>query len=262
MQKTKLKKSIKTGDVFQLGKHLLLCGDALDTKLINKFLSGYKIVSTICDIPYGISYVESKQNFKQSLGCKNEKVITNDQNQSEEEYKEFNKKWLENVKPYLANKNSVYIFNSDRMIFPLREAMIEVGHKFSQLLIWIKNHSVIGRLDYLPQHELIAYGWYGTHKFKRSKDKSVIFYPKPNKSKLHPTMKPVGLLRQLILNSTDVGDVICDLFGGSGSLIIAAEQTQRKCLMIEIDPEYCQTIIDRFEKFTGIKAERLKKLKI
>lgn len=255
MPTKKLKKSIKYGDTFQIGNHALCCGDATDTKLVNQFLKGQKIKSVITDIPYGVSYVESKAGFKQKLACP--KVIANDQQQTEQEYVEFTKKWLENVKPLLAKKNSVYIFNSDRMIFALRQAMVESGYKFCQLLIWLKNASVVGRLDYLPQHELIAYGWFGTHEFKKSKDKSVLVCPKPSKSKLHPTMKPISLLRRLILNSTDIGDTVFDCFGGSGSLVCAAEQTKRKCLMIELDPQYCQTIIDRFKRLTGIEAEKI-----
>jgi len=135
--------------------------------------------------------------------------------------------------------------------------MRQAGVRFTQILIWIKNHAVIGRMDYLPQHEFIAYGWFGTHKFHKSKDKSILFYPKPNKSKLHPTMKPVGLLRRLILNSTKVGDAVYDPFGGSGSTLIACEQTKRRCLTIEVDPKYCQTIIDRFNKLTGKEVKRL-----
>jgi DNA modification methylase len=106
-------------------------------------------------------------------------------------------------------------------------------------------------------HELIAYGWHGTHQFHKSKDKSVLFYPKPNKSSLHPTTKPVPLLRHLILNSSKIGDTVYDCFGGSGSTLIAAEQTRRRCLMIELDPDYCQTIITRFEKLTGHRAKKL-----
>ena len=112
-------------------------------------------------------------------------------------------------------------------------------------------------MDYLPQHELIAYGWFGTHSFERSKDKSVLMYPKPSKSLLHPTMKPIPLLRGLILNSTKLNGIVYDPFGGSGSTLIACEQTKRTCFMVELDPEYCQTIIDQFEKLTGIKAKRL-----
>lgn len=238
-----------------MGETLLLCGDATDTKLINKFLKDREIKSMIVDVPYGCAYVESKANFRQELACP--KVIANDQRQSEEKYIEFTKKWLENTKPFLTKKNSIYVFNSDLMIFALRQAIIESGCKFSQLLIWLKNAPVVGRLDYLPQHELIAYGWYGAHKFRKSKDKSLLWCPKPIKSKLHPTMKPVSLLRRLILNSTEIGDTVYDCFAGSGSLAIAAHQTKRKCLMIELDRDYCQTIIDRFKKATGIEAKKI-----
>ena len=115
----------------------------------------------------------------------------------------------------------------------------------------------MGRLDYLPQHELIAYGWAGTHEFRKAKDRSVLFHPKPTRSPLHPTMKPVGLLRRLVLNSSDVGGVVYDPFGGSGSVLIACEQTKRRCLTVELDPEYCRTIIARWERLTGGKAERI-----
>jgi DNA modification methylase len=143
------------------------------------------------------------------------------------------------------------------MIFALKNSLDELKIKLAQLLIWIKNHAVVGRLDYLPQHELIAYGWYGRHKFVRSKDKSVLFYPKPSKSKLHPTMKPIRLLRKLILNSSKINDLVYDPFLGSGSTMIACEQTKRRCFGIELSPEYCQVIINRFEKLTGIKAVKI-----
>jgi len=247
--------TVKIGDIFSLGDHLLACGDVNDKDLLKKLIGDSKINSVITDIPYGVSYVESKSGFKQKLGC--EKIIANDHIQTDKEYTDFNLKWLENIKPYLAKKNSVYIFNSDRMIFALREAMVKAGYKFGQLLIWVKSHAVIGRLDYLPQHELIAYGWYGTHEFRRSKDKSVLFHPKPNKSKLHSTMKPIGLLRNLILNSTKIGDTVFDGFGGSGSCTIACEHTKRRCLMCELDEGHCATIIARWEKLTGLEAKKI-----
>ncbi len=256
MQTKKPKNSINHGDLFELGSHRLIQGDCRDKEIIKKLIGKEKVNQINCDIPYGIGYVESKSSFKQKLACN--KIIANDQQQSEEDYKRFNKEWLEMIKPYLSPANSCYIFNSDRMIFALRDAMIESGFKFSQLLVWIKNNSVVGRLDYLPRHELIAYGWYGKHKFRKSKDKSILYYPKPNKSKLHPTMKPVGLLRELILNSSNIGDSVFDGFAGSGSVAIACEQTKRKAYMVEIEPEYCQTIINRWEKLSGLKARKIK----
>jgi len=247
---------IKMNTVYKLGEHLLANGDINDKQLLKRSIGKRKISCVLVDPPYGINVVKSKISFGHELSYSKE--IINDQVRSEEEYKSFSKEWLENIKPYLANSNSVYIFNSDKMIFSLRQAMIETGYKFSQLLIWIKSQAVIGRLDYQPMHELIAYGWYGKHKFQRSKDKSVLFYPKPKESRLHSTMKPVGLLRNIILNSTRVNDYIFDGFGGSGSTLIACEHLKRKCLMVELDSEHCLTIIKRWEKLTGLKAQKVK----
>lgn len=241
---------IKHGDIIQLGKHRLLFGDSRDPEKIKELIGADKVNLMLLDPPYGISYVSSKAGFSQSLG--KPKDIANDQLQSEEEYIKFTEDWLKVILPYLDRKNSIYIFNSDKMIFALRQAMKNVGIYFSQLLIWVKSNAVIGRLDYLPMNELIAYGWFGTHSFKKSKDKSILFCPKPSKSKLHPTIKPLSLLRRLILNSTNIGDVVYDGFGGSGSTLIAAEMTGRRCLMVETDNEYCQTIINRYYRLKNI----------
>ncbi len=247
MPTQKPKRSIKPGEIIDLGEHRLLCGDAKDEINIKRLIGKYKINLILSDPPYGVDYVKSKAGFKQNIA--KAKEIQNDQTQSESDYVKFTEEWLKLVLPHLEKKNSIYIFNSDKMLFALREAMKKVNVYFSQLIIWVKSNSVIGRLDYLPQHELIAYGWHGTHDFVKSKDKSILYSPKPNRSKLHPTTKPVSLLRRLILNSTKIGDVVYDPFGGSGSTLIACEQTKRKCLMIEIDLEYCQTIIDRYYKY-------------
>jgi site-specific DNA-methyltransferase (adenine-specific) len=140
------------------------------------------------------------------------------------------------------------------MICALREGMKAAGLYYSQLIIWIKNSIVLGRKDYNPQHELIAYGWFGTHKFERGKAKSVLFCPKPVKAKLHPTMKPVELLRKLIANSTKTGEWVYDPFLGSGSTLIACEHLKRRCLGIELDEGYVKTAVARWEKLTGFTA--------
>lgn len=242
--------SINKGDIIALGEHLLLCGDSIDKEEVKKILRDKKVSLILSDPPYGVAYVESKKGLNNASNIHQE--ITNDQIQSDKTYQSFTQNWLEVVKPFLAPKNSFYIFNSDKMLFALKNGLDESNFKFCQLLIWIKNHSVIGRLDYLPQHELIAYGWYGSHKFFKSKDKSVLFFSKPQKSKLHPTMKPISLLRHLILNSTQIGDYVYDPFGGSGSTLIACEQTKRKCLMVELDPKYCQVIINRYQRINKL----------
>ena len=244
---------IKSGDLFKLGDHYLICGNAEDSQIVRRVCSDHRITLVLTDPPYGVEYVEGKKGFST---LRKGKVIANDHEQSDEEYRRFTKAWLSAITSYLHTKNAVYIFNSDKMLFALREGMKEAGFKYAQLLIWIKNHAVMGRMDYLPQHELIAYGWYGTHIFRKAKDKSIIFCPKPNKSILHPTMKPISLLRRLILNSTEINNYVYDPFGGSGSTLIACHQTHRRCLMIELDPEYCQVIIKRWEKLTGLLVQK------
>ncbi len=254
IQTAKPLKSVKYGAIFQLGNHTLGCGDARDEKVVRQVIGNQAVKVILSDPPYGVQYVENKRDFLQISA---DKQIVNDDITDETTYEKFTKEWLEKVTPYLQKKNSCYIFNSDQMLFSLREGMQDAGLHFSQLLIWIKNHSIVGRKDYLPQHELIAFGWFGTHEFYKAKDKSILLYPKPNKSILHPTMKPVGLLQRLIFNSSKIGDIVYDPFLGSGSTLIACEFTKRICIGIELDPEYCQVIINRFEKVTGVKAIRI-----
>lgn len=245
---------IQKNDIYQLGSHYLACGDCLDPTIVERLTGERRVSLILTDPPYGVGYVENKASFNMP---KKNKVIANDQLRTDVEYGDFMAGWLNLIKPHLADKNSYYLFNSDKMLFAMREGIQLAGFKFAQLLIWIKNHAVMGRLNYLPQHELIAYGWYGTHSFFKSQDKSVLYYPKPQKSPLHPTMKPVGLLRNLILNSSKIDDWVYDPFLGSGSTLIACEQTRRRCLGIELDPEYCQVIIDRYKKVTRKEAIKL-----
>lgn len=250
--------NIHPGDIFHLGNHILACGKAEDSRLLKRVLTTRKISLVVTDPPYACNYVDSKQGFAQLA---NTTTIVNDQLKTEEEYIQFTRSWIKAVKPHLSIPNTIYVFNTDKMAFSVKQALEQEKGKFSQLLIWAKNHSVIGRLDYNPQHELIIYGWIGKHKFYKSKDKSLLCFPKPNKSRLHPTMKPIPLLRHLILNSSQLGEIVWDGFGGSGSTLIACQQTRRVCVMTELSPEYCQTIIKRFqtlfpdEKVTKVATE-------
>lgn len=248
----KQKRLIKKGDIIRLGAHTIACGDCRDKTFVSKVIGKNKIALVNIDPPYGVALVESASGFKTPL--KN-KIIKSDHLQSDEEYRSFTREWVSAIKPHLAPKNTFYIFNSDKMIFALRDAMLEEGLKFAQLLIWLKTSAVVGRLDYAPQHELIAYGWFGTHSFKKPKDKSVLVCPKPNRSPHHPSTKPVNLIRRLILNSTALGEIVYDGFLGSGTCLLACEQAKRVCIGIEIDEEYCQTVVDRWEKLTSKTAE-------
>lgn len=245
------KKLIKPGDIFAVGEHRLACGDCLDPQLVLKLIQDDKIKLVLTDMPYAVGLVESKAGFSKG---QIHKPIANDHFQTNPEYRKFTGDFLKAVKPYLAKKNAAYLFNGDKMLRPFLDGIDDAGFHFAQLLIWLKSQAVIGRLDYLPQHELIAYCWAGTHEFLKSKDKSLLLCPKPAKSELHPSMKPVSLLRTLILNSTRIGDILYDCFAGSGSTGIAAEQTKRKCFMIELEPHYCEVILERFEKTFGTKA--------
>jgi DNA modification methylase len=254
LQKERQKGSPKPGVIWQLGDHRLAFGDCRDKDLLNRLIGDERINLVCCDVPYAVDVAASKRGFNALL---KDKDIKNDHLQSDGEYRKFTDEWLNTIAPFLARKNSAYIFNADKMVWSLREGMIDAGFKIAQLLIWIKSQAVIGRLDYAPQHELILYGWRGTHTFRRSKDKSVLFYPRPSKSKLHPTTKPIGLIRRLILNSSEIGGAVYDGFLGSGTALLACEQTKRKCFAVEIDYEYCLTAIGQWERLTGKKAKRL-----
>ncbi len=251
-----MKYSIQQGDIWSVGGHVIGCGSSLDSAFVNRVIGERKIRAIVTDPPYGVAYVEGKKDIS-TLGVDNEKAIIGDQLQTEEEYADFTKSWLGPAIPHLDDYNACYIFNSDLMYFALRQGMKDAGFHYSQMLVWIKNQIVMGRKDYLPMFELVAYGWFGKHKMERSKAKNVIFHPKPQKSKLHPTQKPVGLLRKLIPNSTKVDEHVYDPFLGSGSTAVACEHLGRKCVGIEIDPGHAATAIVRMEKVTGKKAEKI-----
>ncbi|HMP67247.1 MAG TPA: site-specific DNA-methyltransferase [Candidatus Paceibacterota bacterium] len=248
-QKTKL--SSLTNTIWQVGSHRLACGSADDPELIRKLCGHEKIRSVICDVPYGINYTESKEGFS-DITVK--KAIANDNITDEDDYTLFNEKWLSIILPYLTRENSIYVFNCDKMIFALRKSFDLLKIRFCQLLIWVKNQPVIGRLRYLPQHELILYGWYGKQRFVRGKDKSVLFYPRPSKSSFHATQKPIALIKNLVRNSTRVGEIVFDGFLGSGTTALACEETRRICYGCEIDTEHFQNILKRFEMRYGIQA--------
>lgn len=246
---------ISNGDIYQIGNHIIGYGDSTDRFFVDTVVGEHKIRAVIVDPPYGVAYVENKKDIAK-LGVKNAKAIVGDQIQTEYEYVQFTKKWIGCILPHLDRYNTFHIFNSDTMFLALRTGMQMAGVHFSQMLIWLKNQPVMGMKDYLSQFEVIAYGWYGKHKMERSKAKSVLYYPKPSKSKLHPTQKPVGLMRKIVPNVTCIGDYVYDGFLGSGTTAIACEHLGRKCIGIELDPEYVETCITRLEKLT--KQTRVK----
>lgn len=250
------KLNISEWDIFLLRDHLLYCWDSRNPDIWKRILrDGQKIQLLLSDPPYAINYVASKKWFTDTT--EQFEDIAQDGIQSDREYSQFTRDWIAPMLPYFAEKNASYIFNADKMIFALREWMLQAGMRFTQLLVWIKDSAIIGRLDYLPQHELIAYGWYGKHAFYGGKAKSILLFARVRKNTIHPTMKPIPLLRELILNSSKRGDTVYDPFGGSGSTLIASEQTGRKCVTVEINPVYCRAIIERWQEYTGKIAEKI-----
>lgn len=245
--------------LWRLGRHRLILGDATSREDIDKLIGHNKVTLILTDPPYGVGYVEGKQDFLKTIqrDSKGKEFSAIKGDQIDIDYYDLSTKWLEAVKPHLKDKNAFYIFNGDTKLRELLNALHDTKYTKSSILIWLKNHIVVGRKDYHPQHELIVYGWHGSHLYFGNRDKTALFFPKPNKSKLHPTMKPPALLRRLIYHSTKPCDIVLDPFAGSGSTLIACEQLGRTCLMVEYEESYCKTIIERWEKLTSRKAEAI-----
>ncbi len=249
------KQTIHTGDIFTVGQHRVACGDCRDKALVGRLLGKDRVSLILTDVPYGVAYVESKAGFTKSKVT--HEPIANDHLQSDKEFALFTHAWLTAAGTHLHRKNAAYAFCSDKMIFAFHEGMTGAGWRFGQLLHWIKTAAVIGRLDYAPQHETMLYFWLGAHEFLKSTDKSVLIHPKPQRNAFHPTEKPIPILRRLILNSSRIGQWVYDPFAGSGTTGLAADQTKRRCAMVELMPAYCRVILDRMERLTGETARKL-----
>lgn len=242
----------KVGDVWKLGKHKLMCGDSTEEEDVQKLMNTNEADLILTDPPYNVNYHEE---------TKNKLKIQND-NLDDTEFYNFLLDSFRNMYDYTKVGGSIYIFHSDTEGLNFRKALKNAGYKLAQCLVWVKNTFVIGRQDYQWRHEPILYGWKEgkTHYFIDNRNQSTVLeFDKPTKNEEHPTMKPIDLLAYLIKNSSKENNLILDLFGGSGSTLIAAEQTKRICYMMELDPKYCDVIIKRWETLTGQKAMLLKK---
>ena len=257
--------AIKEGDLIELGRHKLLCGDSSKKENFKKLLGNERVDMLFTDPPYGVDY-SAKNRLLNSFDGANrlERDIQND-NLSPEELKRFLTEVFKNVRYSFNEYNSYYITAPARdILFDLLEALNEAGIPFRHMLVWNKNNHVVSMTDYMYKHETILYGWYKKHKFygKGKFTKSVWDIPKPLKSKLHPTMKPVELIENAILNSTLRDQVVLDCFAGSGSTLIACERTQRKARLIELEPYYCQLIIKRWIDYTENKEITINGVKV
>ena len=242
----------KRGEIWQLGEHRLMCGDSTSAEDVSKLMDGSKADLLFTDPPYGVSY---EKKTKEILKSKNYTKIQNDDLKLDQ-FKDFLFDVFTNAKAWLLDSASYYVFScqgGDQEMMMMRECGIPCRHQ----IIWVKDAPVfsMGRLDYDYKHEPILYGWVKKHNFQRKgeQDKSVWEF-KRTENKLHPTMKPVPLIANALLNSTKDNDIVLDLFGGSGSTLIACEQLNRKARLMELDPHYCDVIIARWEQLTGEKA--------
>lgn len=251
----------KKGDIWKLGNHRLMCGDSTDAGSVALLMDGEKADMCFTDPPYGVSIGNKNAmlNSVQKAGrcCEN---IEND-TKSTKELHEILVKAMTNLRENCKNDASYYVTSPQGGELGLMMMMKDAGLAVRHMLIWEKNAPTfsLGRLDYDYQHEPIFYTWTEKHHcYRQGEHRSTIWkYDKPRKCDLHPTMKPVALVANAINDSTKEGDNIIDLFGGSGTTLIAAEQLNRKCYMMELDQHYCDVIIARWEKLTGNKAEKL-----
>ena len=265
----------RPGQIYQLGKHRLMVGDATEILQVQKLMDGEEVDCLLTDPPYNVDY-------EGGTGMK----IEND-NMADSAFEDLLFESFQCADAVMKPGAAYYIWHADSNGYQFRDAVQKVGWELRQCLIWVKNTFVLGRQDYQWKHEPCLYGWKaGTHYFtddrtqdtvidmqtdpkKMTKEQllkiveemlgentpqTVMYEDKPLRNLMHPTMKPVTLMAKMIRNSTRRGAVVLDLFAGSGSTMIACEQLDRKCFMMEIDPRYADAIIDRWETFTGEKA--------
>lgn len=228
------------GDVWTLGRHRLICGDATDAGTVKKLMDGRKANLVLTDPPYNVS-------FESASGLK----IKNDSMKGEQFYA-FLFSAFHNLADNLESGGSAYIFHADTEGENFRRAFREAGFHLSGTCIWAKDSFVMGRSPYQWQHEPILYGWLktGTHKWYAGRSEATIWnFSKPKRNADHPTSKPLDLLAYPIKNSSQPNGIVLDTFGGSGSTLIACEQSDRLCLMLEVDEKYASVILRRYAEF-------------
>ena len=267
------------GDLYQLGDNRLLCGDATNAADVAALMGGAKAAMVFTDPPYNVDY---KGSAGQEAAGKKRKGIANDKQRADDFYG-----FLFHVCQQLLQhtKGAFYICMSSSELHTLHRAFTENGGHWQTYIIWAKHHFVMGRRDYQSQFEPVLYGlseddaasfndsdrqvdslpilygynkhhWYGGRK-----QGDVWMIDRPTRSPDHPTEKPLALPARAIRNSSALGEIVLDVFGGSGSTLIAAHQLQRRCYMMELDPRYCDVIIRRWEHLTGQKAELVKNIR-
>ncbi|WP_247938811.1 site-specific DNA-methyltransferase [Streptococcus anginosus] len=240
----------KLGDIYQLGRHRLMCGDSTSVEDVERLMGGYQADLLLTDPPYNVAY-EGKT--KDALKIQNDSM-------DNDSFREFLKAAFSAADNVMKPGAVFYIWHADSEGYNFRGACFDIGWTVRQCLIWNKNSMVLGRQDYQWKHEPCLYGWKegaGHLWASDRKQTTVINFDKPQRNGEHPTMKPVGLFDYQILNNTKGGDIVLDLFGGSGTTIMACEQNGRNGYLMELDPRYVDVIIRRWEEFTGETAVKL-----
>jgi site-specific DNA-methyltransferase (adenine-specific) len=242
----------KLGDIYQLGNNRLMCGDSTVLEDVEKLMGGEQADMLLTEPPYNVNY-EGKT--KDKLKIKNDQM-------GNDNFRQFLTDAFSNADMVMKPGAVFYIWHADSEGYNFRGACFDAGWTVRQCLIWNKNSMVMGRQDYQWKHEPCLYGWKegaGHLWASDRKQTTVINFDKPTRNDMHPTMKPIPLFDYQIKNNTKGGDVVLDLFGGSGTTIMACEQNGRRGYSMEYDPRYVDVIVDRWEKFTGAKAVLLNK---
>lgn len=280
----------RPGDIYELGQHRVMCGDSTDPDDVATLMDGAVADLVVTDPPYGVEYTGNKRRYTQNaFNSGKNRVIKND-DMEDAAMLDFLTRAFKNMSDAMRPGAAYYIWFAAARSDVFYAALINYDMKPRQQLIWVKDHMVLGRQDYQWQHEPCLYGWkpgaghYFINDFtnktimadgqpldirKLSKNEliellqplfdntTVLEAEKPAKSELHPMMKPIPLFGKFINNSSRTGEIVLDLFGGSGTTVIACEQLKRKAYVMEYDPRYVDVIVDRWEKYTGEKAVKI-----
>ena len=233
---------VERGDIWTVGRHRLMCGDATSAEDVAALMDGKKANLIVTDPPYGVS-------FKSGSGLS----IQNDSMKGDEFYT-FLYNSFSQMAAHLENGGAAYVFHADTEGLNFRKAFVDAGFHLAGVCIWVKNSLVLGRSDYQWQHEPVLYGFLknGKHPWYSDRKQTTIWnYDKPKRNKNHPTSKPLDLLGYPICNSSQENAIVLDTFGGSGSTMMACEQTNRICCMMELDEKYASVILRRYVEDTG-----------
>ena len=233
---------VQRGDVWTVGRHRLVCGDATNADDVTNLMDGKRANLILTDPPYGVS-------FKSKSGL----TIQNDSMKNEEFYN-FLRAAFDNMVAHLEIGGSAYVFHADTEGLTFRQAFVDAGFHLAGVCIWAKNSLVLGRSDYQWQHEPVLYGFLknGKHRWYSDRKQTTIWnFDKPKRNANHPTSKPLDLLSYPLTNSSQENAIVVDTFGGSGSTLMACEKTNRICYTMELDEKYASVILRRYVEDTG-----------